>query len=97
MRHVPTRTCLGCRQRRPKRDLVRLVRGEDGAVTVDVGGTGAGRGAYVCAEPECAERALKAGRLAHAFRATCRLGERLESTVLATGRSTAVAGHDSGS
>jgi len=51
----------------------------------------------VCAEPECAERALKAGRLAHAFRAACRLDEGLESTVLATGRSTAVAGHDSGS
>ena len=97
MRHVPTRTCLGCRQRRPKRNLVRLVRGEDGVVAVDVGGTGAGRGAYVCAEPECAERALKVGRLAHAFRAACRLDEGLESTVLASGRSTAVAGHDSDS
>ena len=73
------------------------MRGEDGVVAVDVGGTGAGRGAYVCAEPECAERALKAGRLAHAFRRACRLDEGLESTVLATGRSTAVAGHDSGS
>jgi len=73
------------------------VRGEDGVVTADVGGTGAGRGAYVCAEPECAERALKAGRLAHAFRAPCRLDAKLESTVLAAGRSTAVAGHDSGS
>jgi len=97
VRHVPTRTCLGCRQRRPKRDLVRLVRGNDGVVAVDVGGTGAGRGAYVCAEPECAERALKAGRLAHAFRAACRLDEGLESSVLASGRSTAVAGHDSDS
>jgi predicted RNA-binding protein YlxR (DUF448 family) len=73
------------------------VRGNDGVVAVDVGGTGAGRGAYVCAEPECAERALKAGRLAHAFRAACRLDEGLESSVLASGRSTAVAGHDSDS
>jgi uncharacterized protein len=97
VRHVPTRTCLGCRQRRPKRDLVRLLRGGDGVVAADVGGTGAGRGAYVCAEPGCAERALKAGRLAHAFRAACRLDEGLESTVLATGRSAAVAGDDSGS
>jgi uncharacterized protein len=97
VRHVPTRTCLGCRQRRPQGDLVRLVRGEDGVVAVDVGGKGAGRGAYVCAEPECTGRALKAGRLAHAFRAACRPSERLESTVLAMGRSTAVAGHDSGS
>jgi predicted RNA-binding protein YlxR (DUF448 family) len=73
------------------------VRGEEGVVAVDVGGAGAGRGAYVCAEPECAERALKAGRLAHAFRAACRLDEGLQSTVLSTGRSTAVASHDSGS
>jgi uncharacterized protein len=76
---------------------VRLVRGEDGVVAVDASGTGAGRGAYVCAEPECADRALKEGRLAHAFRAACRLSEGLESTVLAMSRSAAVAGHDSGS
>jgi uncharacterized protein len=96
VRHAPTRTCLGCRQRRPKRELVRLVRGADGTVAVDVEMTRPGRGAYVCAETDCTERALKAGRLAHAFRAPCRLGEGVESTVLAAGRPTAVAGLDSG-
>jgi predicted RNA-binding protein YlxR (DUF448 family) len=44
----------------------RLVRRTDGRVDVD--GAGSGRGAYVCAEVECLERALKPGRLAHAFR-----------------------------
>jgi uncharacterized protein len=95
--HGPTRTCLGCRQRRSKRELVRLVRGADGVVVVDPDGIGPGRGAYVCAEPDCVERALKTGRLAHAFRAACRLGEGLESTVLAGSRSAAATGHDTGS
>jgi uncharacterized protein len=90
--HVPMRTCLGCRRRRAKRELVRLARRPDGIVVVDTAGTGPGRGAYVCGEPECVERALKAGRLAHAFRAACRLGEGLESTVLVGSQATAVAG-----
>jgi uncharacterized protein len=97
VKHAPTRSCLGCRQRRPKRDLVRLVRGADGVVVVDARGIRPGRGAYVCAEIACVERALKAGRLSHTFRAACRLGEGLESTVLAAARPTAVARHDSGS
>lgn len=62
----PIRTCLGCRCRRPKREMLRLVRATDGRVTVD--DRGPGRGAYVCRDPECQERAFKPGRLAHAFR-----------------------------
>ena len=84
MKHVPIRTCLGCRTPRPKRELVRLVRRPDGRVVVDAGAPG--RGAYVCAEPGCVARALKAGRLGHAFRAACRIDEGLELTVLAVGR-----------
>ncbi|HEX3179406.1 MAG TPA: YlxR family protein [Methylomirabilota bacterium] len=62
----PTRTCVGCRRRRPKAALLRLVRRPDGRVDADAAGPG--RGAYVCADAECLERALKPGRLAHAFR-----------------------------
>jgi uncharacterized protein len=64
--HTPTRTCLGCRGRRPQAELVRLVRRPDGRVDADRAADG--RGAYVCADPECVERALKPGRLAHAFK-----------------------------
>jgi predicted RNA-binding protein YlxR (DUF448 family) len=46
--------------------MVRLVRGDDGRVSADR--TGPGRGAYVCRDPACVERALKPARLAHAFR-----------------------------
>ena len=80
MTHAPTRTCLGCRTPRPKRELVRLVRRPDGRVVVDA--VGPGRGAYVCAEPGCVEKALKAGRLGHAFRAACRVDDELELSVL---------------
>jgi predicted RNA-binding protein YlxR (DUF448 family) len=50
-------------------------------VVVDGRGVEPGRGAYVCAVPDCVERALKTGRLGHAFRAACRLDEGLESMI----------------
>ena len=63
----PQRTCVGCRRVRGKSDLVRITRTPDGAVTVDRTGHGAGRGAYVCPETACVERAGR--RLAGALRA----------------------------
>ena len=70
----PVRTCLGCRRARPKDVLVRLVRSEDGVVSADRTGRALGRGAYVCADALCVERALARGRLAHAFRKPCAAG-----------------------
>ena len=68
---APQRTCIGCRKVRPKAELVRLVRGEDGRVHVDDGGRADGRGAYVCPDPGCVGMALQARRLGHAFRRPC--------------------------
>jgi predicted RNA-binding protein YlxR (DUF448 family) len=73
---------------------VRLVRSGEGVVVVDEDGRGTGRGAYVCADPACTERALKAARLGHAFRAACRVTDELEASVLASRRAAAGAGHD---
>ena len=53
-RHVPTRTCVGCRQRRPDSELVRIQL--DGTKPV-IGGRGAGRGAWICADAACIETA----------------------------------------
>lgn len=53
---------------RPKQDLARLIRGRDGRVTVDERGGAPGRGAYVCRDAECVDKALRAGQLAHAFK-----------------------------
>jgi len=66
MKHVPQRTCVGCREVLPKRKMVRIVRTADG-VQLDPTGKLAGRGAYLHDQRECWERGLK-GALAHALK-----------------------------
>ena len=65
-RHIPQRSCVVCRQVRPKPELNRLVRGVDGKLTYDATGKAPGRGAYVCGG--CLERDLKRERLEQALR-----------------------------
>ena len=67
-KHIPQRTCVGCRQVQGKRQLVRVVRQADGQVRLDVTGKAPGRGAYVHATGECWHSALSGGRLAHALK-----------------------------
>jgi len=67
-KHIPQRTCLGCRKTKPKRTLARIVRAVDGSVAVDTTGKARGRGAYLCPDADCARRALKAGTLKRALR-----------------------------
>jgi len=66
VKHVPQRTCVGCREVLPKRKMVRIVRTADGA-QIDPTGKLAGRGAYLHDRRECWERGLK-GALAHALK-----------------------------
>lgn len=66
VKHIPQRTCVGCRQVMPKRNLIRVVRSPEG-VSVDLTGKAAGRGAYVHDTKSCWESALK-GALAHALK-----------------------------
>ncbi len=67
-KHVPQRTCIGCREVEAKRDLVRIVRTPDGHVIADPTGKKAGRGAYLHKERECWDAVLGArGRLEHAL------------------------------
>ena len=56
---IPQRQCMGCRERKNKRDMIRVVRGTDGTVSLDFGGKLNGRGAYVCPDPECLKKARK--------------------------------------
>ena len=60
---IPQRQCMGCRERREKRLLIRVVRKTDGEVSLDFGGKMNGRGAYLCPNPECLHRAQKAKSL----------------------------------
>jgi len=68
VRHVPMRTCVACRQSRPKRELVRVVCLGDGKIEIDTSGKKPGRGAYLCYAPECWDKGLKKGRIEYALR-----------------------------
>ena len=65
--HVPQRTCVACRQARPKGELLRIVRTPQADVSVDASGKAAGRGAYVCRQQRCAELAVKQKKLTRAL------------------------------
>lgn len=67
-KHVPLRTCIACRETKAKRELVRLVRTPDGRLVVDESGKQNGRGAYLCRQRSCWERALKSNQLSKALK-----------------------------
>ena len=60
---IPQRQCMGCRERKPKRALIRIVRGTAGTVSVDFGGKMNGRGAYICPNPECLRKVQRSKAL----------------------------------
>lgn len=64
---IPLRQCVGCREHRPKKELVRIVRSPEGLVNLDFSGKANGRGAYLCRNPECLRKAVKASALERAF------------------------------
>ena len=66
-RKTPLRMCVGCREMKPKKELIRAVRSPEGEVTLDTTGKKAGRGAYVCRNAECLKRALKQRQLDRAL------------------------------
>jgi len=58
-RKIPLRICIGCREKRPKKELIRIVRTPQGEVVMDLTGKKAGRGAYMCLQSDCFKKALK--------------------------------------
>ncbi len=62
-RKLPQRTCLGCREVRPKREMIRVIRTPEGTVEIDPTGKKSGRGAYVCPNLECLGSLKKGKRL----------------------------------
>lgn len=64
---IPMRQCLGCREMKPKRELIRIVRAPDGTVSLDFKGKAQGRGAYLCPRPECLKKAIKSKAIDRAF------------------------------
>jgi len=69
-RHVPERSCVVCRQKTDKRQLIRLVKSPDAGLLIDVSGKHAGRGAYLCKQTSCWRKAISSPILEKALRAT---------------------------
>ena len=67
MKKIPLRRCLGCYESKPKNELYRVVRTTEGEIVLDKTGKKNGRGAYICSNKECLEKAIKAKRLEKEF------------------------------
>lgn len=64
---IPMRMCVGCQQMKPKKELLRIVRGSDNSICIDPTGKKNGRGAYICRNTECLNKAQKGKRLERTF------------------------------
>lgn len=67
VKKIPLRQCLGCREMKPKKELLRVVRSAEGEISLDLRGKANGRGAYVCPNSACLKKAIKAKALSRAF------------------------------
>lgn len=77
---VPMRMCVGCREMKPKRELIRVVRSAEGNVSMDATGKKPGRGAYVCRSAECLRRAIRQKQLERAFE--CALADDVKEALM---------------
>ncbi len=66
---IPMRKCLGCNEMKPKKELIRAVKSPEGEISLDLTGKKSGRGAYICPDKSCLQKARKAKRLERALEA----------------------------
>ena len=67
---IPMRQCLGCREMKPKKELIRVVHSQEGTVSLDFKGKAPGRGAYVCPNAVCLKKAIRSKAFERAFSAS---------------------------
>lgn len=67
---IPVRQCVGCREKKEKRELIRVVRSPEGEFSLDFRGKANGRGAYLCPNGDCLKKAIKSRALERAFEQT---------------------------
>lgn len=65
---IPMRQCIGCGEMKGKKELLRILRTQDGEIVLDVSGRQNGRGAYICSNAECLKRARKSKGLERSFK-----------------------------
>ncbi len=76
---IPMRMCTACREMKPKRELVRIVKTPEGEIKLDLTGKLNGRGAYICKSCECLKKAQKTGSLSRAF--SCEISAEIFSQI----------------
>ena len=67
VRKIPQRQCLGCNEHKPKAELIRVVRSPEGEISLDTRGKKSGRGAYICHDVKCLNKARKSKRIERAL------------------------------
>ena len=67
MKRQPQRTCMGCNEKKDKKDLIRIVKNKQNEINIDKMGKSEGRGAYICDNIECLEKAIKTKRIEKVF------------------------------
>ncbi len=67
MKKIPQRTCIGCNSKKSKKELIRIVKDKEGNIQIDRTGKLPGRGAYICDDVSCLDKAIKSKRLEKTF------------------------------
>ena len=70
MKRIPQRTCIGCNEAFDKSKLIRIVKNNEGKIFIDKTGKANGRGAYICNNVECLDKAIKTKKLERCFETT---------------------------
>ncbi len=74
-RKIPTRMCIGCGEMKPKKELIRIVKTKEGEISLDLTGKKSGRGAYICNNLKCFQKARKAKKLERSF--SCQISDEI--------------------
>ncbi|MCI9016680.1 MAG: YlxR family protein [Clostridia bacterium] len=67
MKKIPQRTCMGCNVKKDKKELIRIVKNKENQINIDKTGKMQGRGAYLCDNIQCLEKAIKTKRIERVF------------------------------
>ena len=83
-RKIPMRMCVGCHEMKPKKEMLRVVKPQDGDAHIDFTGRSQGRGAYVCPDAVCLKKAMRSKALDRALETTIapEVFESLEAQIL---------------
>lgn len=68
MKNIPQRTCIGCNDKKDKKDFIRIVKDNENKISIDRTGKANGRGAYICDNIDCLEKAIKNKKIEKSFK-----------------------------